>query len=402
MSTYYDLIIVGGGLVGASLACALRHTELKMAVIEAASWSQQQSPPSYDDKVIALSYASKQIFTGIGNWHAIASQASPIRHIHISDQGHFGFAHLSHQLVNLPALGYVVRAKHIGHALQATLQDSSVDLIAPAQLEQIQADAQHVEITVNQDEQTQTLHTKLVVAADGGQSQIKRLLDIQQRQYDYQQTAVIANVTLEKHHQYTAYERFTHTGPFALLPLQGNDCSLVWTVKRHDIQTVMAWSDSQFLYQLQQQFGWRLGKFLNVGKRTVYPLRLMQTKSHDVPRVVIIGNAAHTLHPVSGQGLNLGLRDVASLAEVITHYGNIGSQEFLKQYYARQKPDQQQVINLTDLLVHLFSNNLPPLVIARNLGLSVLDSLPFLKKQFIRQMTGLNAHTSHLVRGLSV
>ncbi len=402
MFIYYDLIIVGGGLVGASLACALRHTGLKIAIIEVATWSQQKTPPSYDDKVIALSYASKQIFTGIGNWQTIESQATPIRQIHISDQGHFGFSHLSHQLANLPALGYVVGARQIGQALQTTLKNSAIDIIAPVQLTQIHANTQQVEIMLTQGEQLQTFQTRLLIAADGGQSQVKHLLDIQQQQYDYQQTAVIANVTLEKHHQNTAYERFTRTGPLALLPLQENHCSLVWTVKRSDIKTVMTWSDAQFLQHLQQQFGWRLGKFLKVGKRTAYPLRLMQTKSHDVPRVVVIGNAAHTLHPVSGQGLNLGLRDVASLAEVITTYGDAGSRAALQQYQIWQQPDQQQVIHLTDLLVQAFSNNLLPLVVARNIGLSLLDSLPILKKRFIRQMTGLNAHSSRLIRGLPI
>ena len=400
----YDIIIVGGGLVGASLAGALGTTSLRVAIIEAAPWFTDTRPPSYDDRVIALSYASYRIFQGLGIWDQIAPAATAIKHIHVSDQGQLGFTRLDSKILEIPALGYVVSARHLGQVLQKTLAPLPVDILAPALLSQIRYQNEGLEIQLKLDNQPHTLQTRLLVAADGGHSQVRQQLGFTTHETDYKQTAVIANVTLEHCHQNTAYERFTPSGPLALLPMQHHNCSLVWTIARTQTNEVMELDDDSFLSSLQRQFGWRLGRFMQVGQRHAYPLHLIRVQKSVYPRVVIIGNAAHTLHPVAGQGLNLGLRDVASLAEAIVEslrLGNdLGNEAILQRYAAWQQSDQQAITTLTDGLVRGFSNKFLPLVVARNLGLLITDALPFLKKRLVRQMAGLNGHPSRLVRGL--
>ncbi len=397
----YDIIIVGGGLVGASLAAALRATPLKIAIIEAAPWFTDKRPPSYDDRIIALNYASHRIFSSLGLWKKIAPAATPIKQIHISDQGHFGFTHLDSKDLKIPALGYVVSARHLGESLKEILAGSAIDIIAPAKFLDINQCDDLLNIEISSDKQSQTLQTRLLVAADGGNSKVRQHLGIKNHSIDYGQTAIIGNVTLEYPHKNVAYERFTRSGPLALLPLQNNNCALVWTVASDKTEEVMALDEQTFLSSLQQQFGWRLGQFMQIGQRHSYPLQLSRIEEHTRQRVVIIGNAAHTLHPIAGQGFNLGLRDVASLSEVIIDSlkagEDVGSDMTLQSYVARQKPDQEQITNITNMLVQVFSNSFPPLVIARNFGLLVTDALPPLKKFLERKMAGLSANSSRLL-----
>ncbi len=398
----YDIIIVGGGLVGASLAVCLRSTTLRVALVEPVAWSQEHRSPSYDDKIIALSYSSQRIFTGMGLWDRILPHAVPIRQIHVSDQGHFGFTRLAHQQIGLPALGYVIRARQLGEILYPLLSSPTIEILAPALFVQLQYPDGTVKIEFNQ--KLQELNSQLIVAADGGHSTLCQQARMTVEQKDYQQVAIIANVTTTKFHQYTAYERFTPSGPLALLPLEDHQCSLIWTMKQQNAHQIMSLDDRDFLLQLQQQFGWRLGQFLRVSSRHAYPLRLIRTVPNPTSRVIAIGNAAHTLHPIAGQGLNLGLRDVAHLAESIieSHQlgADLGSQHRLNAYIEKQQPDEERIIKITDGLVRTFSNTFFPLVLARNFGLIAIDFLLPLKRHFIRQMVGLNGYPSRLLRGL--
>jgi len=399
----YDVVIVGGGLVGASLASALRETGLKIAIIEAAPWFEHISPPSYDDRVIALAYASQRILEQIGCWAHIAPHATPIKHIHVTDRGHCGVTRLHHDELNLPALGYVVAARQLGQAMQATLKNSNVDIFAPAKIVEVTDNTENLTLSIQHKEQLNSIKTRLLVAADGGNSAIRQQLNIPIEESDYQQTAIIANVSTQKPHHNVAHERFTDSGPLALLPMQGQQSSLVWTVNHEDVEKHLALSESAFLAALQQRFGWRLGRFTKVGARHAYPLKLMRIQQHIAHRRVIIGNAAHTVHPIAGQGLNLGLRDVASLAEVIITAAqkktDIGSQTVLNHYVSWQAPDQQRVTSVTDALVRIFSNTALPVAFARNLGLMATNHCLPLKKQLMKQMTGLHAHPAKLVRG---
>lgn len=402
----YDILIVGGGLVGTSLACALRNSALTVGLIEVSAWNPQQQSIGYDDRIIALNYGSQRILTGLGIWHQLDHYATPIQQIHVSDQGHFGFTRLAHQQLNIPALGYTVRAKILGQALQRQVyQHATTQLFTSAQLIDWQSTADAIQVTVQRATETVSLQTRLLVLADGGNAALREQLGIVSTEQDYQQTAIIASVMMSEPHRNVAYERFTAQGPIALLPLsQQQECSLVWTVAREQVDTALALSDRALLQTLQQQFGWRLGRFEQIGQRTTYPLKLMHVNPQALPRTVVIGNAAHTLHPIAGQGFNLGLRDVASLSEVIfnaVHQQQVlGSKAFIQNYQHMQQPDQQRVIRLTDTLVNVFSNDWLPLAMARNLGLVALDGLPPLKTWLMRQMAGLHGYPSRLLRGL--
>ncbi|MDH5326879.1 MAG: FAD-dependent monooxygenase, partial [Gammaproteobacteria bacterium] len=250
----------------------------------------------------------------------------------------------------------------------------------------------------------QSVKTRLLVAADGGQSSVRTLCNIEVKQREYHQSAVIANISCSHPQAHTAYERFTPQGPLALLPMGVERYSLVWTHNQRDVEAVMALPDTDFLQQLQQAFGNRLGQLIKTGKREAYPLRLTQACEQIRPRIALIGNAAHTLHPIAGQGFNLGLRDVATLAQVIVdarhNDQDIGSLETLKQYAQWRQKDQNHIITLTDTLVRLFSNRFKPLSLARNLGLIGMDLLPPLKRQFSKHTMGVAGRLPRLARGL--
>ena len=406
----YDLIIVGGGMVGASLACALGHSGLRIAVIEARPFESEQQP-SFDARTVALAYGSKQIFAAMGLWSAIQQLGvTPIKHIHVSDRGHAGSTHLHHQEHQVDALGYVVETRVIGQVLNDTLaQLDNVELICPAQVQNISFSQAVATVEIEQDKQPRSLTAKLLVAADGGNSQVRDISGIKTINLDYGQSAVIANVASDRPHQHIAYERFTNTGPMALLPAhdsQGGDnlFALVWTVQHKQADKVMALDDEAFLSQLQQRFGDRAGHFIKVGARHVYPLSLLQSREHVRPHLAIIGNAAHTLHPVAGQGFNLGLRDVAVLAQVIVDGVRNGLQpgdmQLLRDYASWRRRDHLQAAAITDGLVRGFSSAFPPLALARNVGLALMDVMPPLKRIMARRAMGYIGKLPRLARGL--
>jgi 2-octaprenyl-6-methoxyphenol hydroxylase len=406
MNSLYDVVIIGGGLVGASLAAALRHTPLKVALLEAGHWSPPDAilPSSYDERVLALNYASQRILHSLGVWEKVSALATPIKHIQVSDQGHFGKARLHCEEIQLPALGYVIAARQLGQALQQILQQGKVEIQAKITVTDFKQHADFIELQCLQADTTCLLKSRVVIIADGSDSQLREKLGLVTTQQDYGQTAIIANVSLEKSHQYTAFERFTAKGPLALLPLANQDCSLVWTVPPEEVQTKLTLSKREFLAALQSEFGWKLGAFTHVGTRHAYPLRLVRTPQSVSTRSVVIGNAAHTLHPIAGQGFNLGLRDVASLSDILlaAHQAgqDLGSASVLNAYAAIQQPDQARVAGVTNSLVQVFSNNLLGLRQLRSLGLLALDRCAPLKRHFMRQMTGLNAYPSQLLCGV--
>src|SRR5581483_3481783 len=305
MRTDFDVLVVGGGLVGASLAYALRGSGLSIGVVEAFPFSFSESP-SFDDRTLALAYGSRRIFAALGLWEAIARRgAAPIKRIHVSDRGRFGVARLTAAEAGLDALGYVVTHRTLGASLYEAIKDqSNVNMIAPATLQSVTLEESAARVRVQAGDAAQDLSARLLVAADGANSPIRDAVGIEVERVPYDQTAVVSAVTTELSHQDTAYERFTESGPLALLPA--------------DAERVLAWDDETFRRELQVAFGERLGRFSGVGKRNAYPLALTRVREHVRPRLALIGNAAHAVHPVAGQGFNLGLRDVAALAEVLT------------------------------------------------------------------------------------
>lgn len=415
-SNHFDLIIIGGGLAGASLACALNSaaadTKLKIAVIEAYELNTD-AQPCYDDRTVALSYGSRCIFDSMGLWSSLEPQAEAIETIHISDRGHFGVTRLTKEQEGVEALGYVLENRDIGQQLYAAMSEApDITLFCPAELKTLQQDATktdgQVSVEILIDGKTQSLTAALLVAADGNNSQVLQILNIGSSRKDYDQSALITNITPGKKHNNVAYERFTDTGPLAFLPMTDNRCSVVWTLDPEQAEYLYALDEADFMAQLQQRFGFRLGQIKKIGKRHVYPLFLQSATQMVHGRVAIIGNAAHSVHPVAGQGFNLALRDVALLSELIVdnrRAGNdIGSQSMLQKYESLREDDINRVYRFTDVLVRTFSNSIAPLAHMRSLGLLMVDVLPDVKHQLALQSMGLSSgrdgHLSRLNRGL--
>ena len=404
MLTDYDVLIVGGGMVGASLAIALSEHQLRIGLLEAAIPSDP-GRPSYDDRGIALAHGSQKIFQAMGLWDHILEDATPIKDIHISDRGHFGFSHLNAAKEGVDALGHVVTARHLGrHLLDRMNQCADVEVIAPARVVAVDSSADSAFVEVEQDGQQRTLHTKLLVAADGGKSFIREQLEVPTQRWEYGQTAVVTNITPEQPHHNVAYERFTDSGPVALLPMTDNRCALVWTVRDEQVDEVMAFDDAQFIQHFQERFGYRLGRFTRVGKRNHYPLNLLRAKEFTRERIAIIGNAAHTLHPIAGQGFNLGLRDVSALVDVILaaqkEHDDVGHSSALDRFSQWRKTEQKSMALATDGLARLFSNPLKSIRLGRNAGLLLVDLFPPLRRGIARGAMGLLGKLPHLSRGL--
>jgi 2-octaprenyl-6-methoxyphenol hydroxylase len=405
MQTDFDIAIVGGGLVGASLACALRDSGLRIALVETGAVPLDPTP-GYDDRTVALAYGSRRILGAMGVWDSIARHgASPIRRIHISERGRFGFTRLDAADADLPALGYVVANRTLGAALyQAVADRANVTLICPATVNAIEFTASCAQVQLTTNGTARQLRATLVVAADGADSPVRTTAGIDAPRVTYGQVAIVASVTPERAHQDTAYERFTEAGPLALLPAATDRCAMVWSIAAADAAAMLAWDDTTFSAQLQACFGERLGRFVRVGKRQAYPLVLTQVREHVRARLALIGNAAHTVHPVAGQGFNLGLRDVAALAQVLSDSNragrDLGEIALLEEYARWRVPDNRVVANFTHALIRLFSNDRLPLTLARNLGLLTVDLLPPVKRGFIRATSGLSGRLPRLACGL--
>ncbi|MCH8220372.1 MAG: 2-octaprenyl-6-methoxyphenyl hydroxylase [Proteobacteria bacterium] len=402
-ATEFDVIIVGGGMVGASLAVALAPLPLQIAVIEAFDPRQRGvSQPSYDDRSTAIANGSQQILETIGVWAGMAQEATAISDIHISDRGHFGIGRISAVEEKVPALGYVVPNRAIGRSLWAALESfDNIRMFCPARLESLldRGDSVQVGLT-GEDGNTIELHGRLVAAADGAQSVVRKILGIDATVWDYGQTAIISNVTTEKPHRNVAYERFTANGPMAVLPMTEGRSALVWTVPSEQAEEILQLSDRQILDRLQELFGYRLGHWQKIGKRVSYPLSMSKAKQQTRHRVAIIGNAAHGLHPIAGQGFNLSLRDVAGLAEVIAGANDPGDPQALEKYRRWRAADQARVMSFTDALVRVFANPLASVRVVRNLALLRFDWLPGAKSLLARHTMGRGGDLPRLARGV--
>jgi 2-octaprenyl-6-methoxyphenol hydroxylase len=413
VSEVFDIAIVGGGMVGASLAVALEGLGTRIALIEAVP-HDAAAQPSFDERTTALSNGSRRILETLGIWSTLSAAATPIRKIHVSDQGRFGFARIDAAEQGLAAMGYVVPNRSLGTALWATLSPgASVRVFCPAQVLRVTIKEHSVELGISAPENASagggesTIEARLIVAADGAQSAVRSAFGVASQVRDYDTTAVITAVLPQRFHDYVAYERFTDSGPLALLPLADGRCTLVLTLKPATAELAMAWSDEEFLAEVQRRFGFRLGRFLKVGRRVPYPLSLTRSDRTSAGRCVIVGNAAQGLHPVAGMGFNLGLRDVASLAELIAEHRNAndadcGDARLLAEYDAWRAADRGGIIAFTDGLVRLFSNPLGVVQRLRNLGLLAFDVLPPAKAALSRLSTGATGRIPKLARGVAL
>ncbi len=400
MNDSFDIVIVGGGMVGASLAVTLLPLGLKVALIESTPLESGRQP-SFDERTTALSNGSRNVLTGIGLWPQLAAQATPIRRIHISERGRFGFARIDAAEQGVEALGYVLPNRVVGAALWERLRGSEhFALLCPATVEHVEPQTDAVEVRLAG---ADTLRARLVIAADGAQSAVRQALGISASNQDYRQSAVVTTVATGSPHEGVAYERFTATGPLAVLPLAGDRCAVIWTLEPAAAQAALALSDDAFLQALQDRFGFRLGRFTRVGKRGAYPLALTQADERVGRRCVIIGNAAQGLHPIAGQGFNLGLRDVATLAEVIADTVGtreaLGGEAMLTRYDEWRRHDRRSIIAFTDGLVRLFASPLAGVRAARNLGLLLFDLAPPAKQALSRLSLGFAGRLPRLARG---
>ncbi len=401
----YDLLICGGGLVGASLALMLKPLGLRIALIEAQPFNNK-SHPSFDERTTALSNSTRRIFDAIGVWPLLQSQLTPIKRIHVSDQGRFGFARLSAEEQGIPVMGYVVPNWQMGTALWKRLEEERIEVIAPASVKQVSDGKSYRTVEIATPQGTRSLETRLLIAADGAQSTVREAVGIGHQQLEYGQIAIIANALTQKFHDHVAYERFTSYGPIAVLPLTDARVGLVWTVATDRADEVLGWADVEFLNHFQQEFGFRLGRFVKVGERHHYPLALIRADAHIAHRVAVIGNAAQMLHPIAGQGLNLGLRDAATLAEVLAdamrddpdHF-DPASDNVLNRYSEWRQQDSKRIIGFTDTLVRVFNQRLSLIKLARDVGLLAFDMMPMAKDALSQLSVGASGKVPRLARG---
>ena len=397
MQQDYDLLIVGSGLAGNSLALALKDTGLRIAIIEANTREQLQTSPA-GDRALALAAGTVMMLDALGVWQGISHASTPIKHIHISDRGHFGKTRLSAQKEHIDALGYVITARDIETYVANLVINAGIDIIAPARVVGLISGDQEICVNIKQNDQSQNLSAKLLVGADGGLSSVRQLLNINQLITDYGQTALITSVKSTIPNNNTAYERFTSSGPLALLPISKNECAVIWTRSHEDADTLMLGREADFLVELQQCFGFKLGELTLTAPRRAFPLSLIRAEQMVAGRAVIIGNAVHQLHPVAGQGFNLGLRDVIQLAEMLIkqHEQNkdIGEADFLNAYAVSRKKDHDWTIGFTDTLIKIFANEWLALAAARNIGLTLLDHIPAAKTLLTQHAMGFAGQTN--------
>jgi 2-octaprenyl-6-methoxyphenol hydroxylase len=402
-----DVAIIGGGMVGASLAIALGGSALRVLLVESVPFGTA-AQPSFDERTTALGNASRRIFEGIGAWAAIASEAAAIRSIHVSEAGRFGFARLIASEQGVEAFGYVAANRRIGAALWQKLAVASAAphlfLRVPARVRDLEIGAARVRfILEGTSAAPEPVAARLLVAADGAHSQVRAAAGIAADVEDYEQVALVANVSTDRAHDGCAFERFTGAGPLAVLPLHGGARAVIWACGPAQAAELLALDDAAYLKRLQSQFGWRAGRFVAASRRGSYPLRLTRAADTVGERTVLIGNAAQALHPVAGQGFNLGLRDAAMLAEVLANAsGDVGSPELLRRFAAWRAHDRQGVVRFTDGLVKLFADRRPGMSLLRNLGLLLFDLAPPAKSALARVSLGFGGPTPRLARGLPV
>jgi 2-octaprenyl-6-methoxyphenol hydroxylase len=395
--------------VGSALACALAELPLDVVLVEARE-AQLLAQPGFDARVTALANGAQQILSGLDLWRDLKGYAEAIRTIHISERGRFGAARIEAGEQNVPALGYTVENQTLGRVLWDRLQRAPrLTVLAPAKVAGLRREPDCAVVTVEQGGSSETVRAKLVVAADGARSAVRDALGVATDEHDYGQRAIVFNCSTEARLDGRAFERFTERGPIALLPLAGGRGAVIWTLPEGEAERIAALPVDAFRAELQAAFGQRLGRFTRIGERHLYTLARVASGAIHGERAVLIGDAALRLHPVAGQGFNLALRDVATLAEVIADglraappgtQADVGAAELLERYAAWRAADRQRVSSFTHGLIQLFGDSAPGIGLGRGLGLMAFDLLPGAKALLARQTMGKAGRLPRLARGL--
>ena len=401
----YDLAIAGGGLVGASLALALAPLGLRIALVEAVV-PGGDGHPSYDERTTALSNGTIRAFRSLGVWSQMEREAAPIRRIHVSERGRFGVARIDAAEQGLESLGCVLPNRVIGEALWHGLAAwPGVEVIAPARVTGTTIVDGGRRLEAERDGKPLSMTARLVVAADGARSTIREQAGIGSDHWDYGQTAIVTTMTAQRFHDHVAYERFTSDGPIAVLPLTDGRCGVIWTLRPEAAARALELPDEAFIGEFQQAFGFRLGRFVKVGRRYSYDLALTRADRHTAPRLAIVGAAAQGMHPIAGQGFNLGLRDAACLAEVIADARaegrlDAGDDALLAAYADWRDDDRGRIVAFTDGLVRTFGSPLATIGGLRAAGLVAFDLLPPAKAAMSRLSVGAAGRVPRLARGV--
>jgi 2-octaprenyl-6-methoxyphenol hydroxylase len=406
----YDILIAGGGMVGISAALCLSRQlgpDCSIALVEgfplptADADFQSSYSPSFDARSTALSYSSCLIFQEMQLWPALANRACAIQLIHVSEQGRFGSTLMQAEDYAWPALGYVVENAWLGNTLVQALHETGVQTLSPRRVLSASTGKNRIQVNF---EGGESASAQLLLVADGANSALRQSLGVEVLEQDYAQHALIANIGHALDHKGCAFERFTPQGPLAMLPMLAGAAAeqrsaLVWSLSQAEAETFLHCPQQEFLATLQQRFGYRLGRLLRVGERHAYPLALTAAREQVRSGVVILGNAAHSLHPVAGQGFNLALRDVARLGAVLGQAAAggmaLGELAVLEQYMRQQTGDQQRTTQFSDRLPDLFMQRDPALSLMRDIGLMALDLSPALKREFVRQTAGVAASAGY-------
>jgi 2-octaprenyl-6-methoxyphenol hydroxylase len=398
MSQSEPIIIVGGGLVGASLAIALDAAGLPAVLIEAAA-PRVDEQPSYDERNLALARATVNGLDAIGVWDFARQKATPIQHIHTSRAGDFGSVRLDAAAEGVDALGWTLPARELGAALLRRLENCRhLVRMAPARVEEIEPTANGWAVTVAAGSERRRLTTPLLVAADGTRSGVRAQLGIGTREHDYEQALFVTTMVPERDPRGRAFERFTDEGPVAVLPLAERRVGVILTVPAERADEVAAMDDAAYLALVQQRFGWRIGRLGRPGKRVPYPIHRVAAESLTASRAVLVGNAAQTVHPIGAQGFNLGLRDALTLAELVAAAADPGDPAVLAEYVRRRTPDREGTMAMSHGLVRLACMDQPLLGPLRSLAMLALDRVPTLRRALSRRGMGFRPHAPLAVR----